>query len=85
LLYNLFHVNKKKLKNKQILADSIGLLLAIGIYYLPPVHSRLETRVDLLRTRIVYFFNPPAKPSSNPAEKTPYRRNRRWDCPRRNA
>ena len=36
-----------------------ALLLAIGIYYLPPVHSRLSWRLENLRTRIVYFFNPP--------------------------
>lgn len=33
----------------------IALLLAIGVYYLPPVKSRL---IDL-RTRLVYFINPP--------------------------
>jgi hypothetical protein len=37
----------------------IGVLLMIGMYYLPPVHSRLAWRLDNLRTRVVYFFNPP--------------------------
>ncbi len=37
------------------------LLLAVGVYYLPPVHSRLAWRVDALRTQIKYFFNPPEK------------------------
>ena len=37
----------------------IGLLLMIGMYYLPPVHSRLAWRLDELRTRIIYYFNPP--------------------------
>jgi len=37
----------------------IGILLMIGIYYLPPVHSRLAWRLDELRTRIIYYFNPP--------------------------
>ena len=37
----------------------IALLLAVGIYFLPPVHSRLSWRIDELRTRIIYFFNPP--------------------------
>jgi tetratricopeptide (TPR) repeat protein len=46
----------------------IGLLLAIGVYYLPPVHSRLSTRVDLLRTRIIYFFNPPSEAVFTPGE-----------------
>ena len=37
----------------------IIVLLGIGFYYLPPVHSRLSWRLDELRTRIIYFFNPP--------------------------
>ena len=39
----------------------IALLLMVGIYFIPPVHSRLSWRLDELRTRIVYFFNPPDK------------------------
>jgi len=35
------------------------LVLAIGIYYLPPVHSRLAWRIDDFRTRIKYALNPP--------------------------
>ena len=37
----------------------LALLLVIGIYFLPPVHSRLSWRLDELRTRMIYFFNPP--------------------------
>lgn len=37
----------------------MALLLAIGVYYLPPVHSRLAWRMDELRTRIKYALNPP--------------------------
>jgi len=37
----------------------IGVLLMIGMYFIPPVHSRLSWRLDYLRTRIAYFFNPP--------------------------
>lgn len=35
------------------------ILFLFGLYFLPPVHDRLSTRVDLLRTGIIYFFNPP--------------------------
>ena len=35
------------------------LVLAVGIYFLPPVHSRLAWRIDDLRTRIKYALNPP--------------------------
>lgn len=48
----------------------IGILLIIGIYFLPPVHDRLSTRVELLRTRIIYFFNPPSEAVFQPSEQT---------------
>lgn len=47
----------------------ILLVLGIGIYFLPPVHDRLSTRVELLRTRIVYFFNPPSEAIFQPSEQ----------------
>jgi hypothetical protein len=37
----------------------ITLLLMVGVYYIPPVHSRLAWRLNELRTRVVYYFNPP--------------------------
>lgn len=37
----------------------LALVLMMGVYYLPPVHSRLAWRVDEQYTRIKYFFNPP--------------------------
>ncbi len=58
-------------KIKPIWFIPLGLALAIGIYFLPPVHDRLATRVDLLRTRIVYFFNPPSEAVFTPGEQNP--------------
>jgi tetratricopeptide (TPR) repeat protein len=49
----------------------VTLLLGIGVYYLPPVHSRLSTRVDLIRTRIIYFFNPPSEAVFTPGGENP--------------
>lgn len=49
----------------------IALILAVGFYYLPPVHSRLAWRVDNLRTRIIYFFNPPSDVVFQPSGQTP--------------
>jgi tetratricopeptide (TPR) repeat protein len=73
LLYNHF-MNKlfEKLKsiNKKWYLP-IGILLIIGIYFLPPVHDRLSTRVELLRTRIIYFFNPPSEAVFQPSEQNP--------------
>lgn len=35
------------------------LAIGIGLYFLPPVHDRLAWRMDALRSRVTYFFNPP--------------------------
>ena len=35
------------------------LVLAIAVYFVPPVHSRLSHRIDDLRTQIKYLLNPP--------------------------
>lgn len=37
----------------------LSIAVLIGLYYLPPIHSRLAWRVDNLRTQIKYYFNPP--------------------------
>jgi hypothetical protein len=46
-------------KKKHLWFIPIALLLLTGVYYLPPVHSRLTWRVDDVYSRIKYFFNPP--------------------------
>ena len=50
----------------------IALLLAIGGYYLPPVHSRLSWRLDNLRTRVVYFFKPPDQAVFRPEQQADF-------------
>jgi hypothetical protein len=37
----------------------ISIPLLIAIYYLPPVHSRLAWRIELARTQLQYWINPP--------------------------
>jgi len=37
----------------------MALVLGIGLYYLPPIHSRIAWRLDALRVQIIYYFNPP--------------------------
>jgi hypothetical protein len=49
----------KNFKRSYLLILPVGLLLVIGVYYLPPVHSRLAWRLDEFRTRVYYYFNPP--------------------------
>jgi hypothetical protein len=44
-----------------LLVIPLVCLLSIGIYYLPPVHSRLAWRLDELVLRIKYTLNPPGE------------------------
>lgn len=46
------------------------LVLAVGIYYLPPVHSRLVWRIDDMRTRIKYALNPPEQALFLPTQQS---------------
>lgn len=62
---------KRFTKTNKLSLIPLALVLAIGIYFLPPVRSRLETRVDLLRARIIYFFNPPSEAVFQPSEQNP--------------
>jgi len=49
-------------RNVQILLGlAVLVLLAIGLYFVPPVHAKLAWRVNDLRTNIIYFFHPPQK------------------------
>jgi hypothetical protein len=52
-----------------LLAGLLALILALGVYYIPPVHDRLSWRVDSLRSRITYFFNPPSEAVFQPTEQ----------------
>jgi hypothetical protein len=61
---------KKKAKFNKYWLIPLGLALAVSIYYLPPVHSRLGWRVDAVRTQIIYFFNPPGDIVFQPSGET---------------
>jgi hypothetical protein len=52
-----------------LLAVLLIILLAIGVYYIPPVHDRLAWRMDSLRTKIIYFLNPPDEAVFQPTEQ----------------
>jgi hypothetical protein len=51
-------------------AIPVILVLAIGMYYLPPIHSRLAWRLEALRTQIKYMVNPPDEAVFQPGEQT---------------
>lgn len=57
-------------KTKNVWVAFISLLLAVGLYYTPPIHDRLATRADLLRTRVFYFLNPPSQAVFQPSGQT---------------
>ncbi|MBN1304738.1 MAG: C39 family peptidase [Anaerolineales bacterium] len=60
-----------KTRTKRILIGILAAVLAvIGIYFFPPVHARLAWRVENLRTRVIYFFNPPDKALFTPNEES---------------
>lgn len=47
----------------------IFILLLIGIYYLPPIHSRLAWRIELAHTQIQYWINPPDQAVFQPSQQ----------------
>jgi tetratricopeptide (TPR) repeat protein len=60
---------KKKPYKQYIWYAPIALILMVGLYYLPPIHSRLAWRIDEARTRIKYFFNPPDQATFQPQKQ----------------
>jgi tetratricopeptide (TPR) repeat protein len=58
-----------RISRKYLLAIPVIVLLAVGVYYLPFVHSRLAWRLDNLRVRVQYIFNPPEQVVFQPQEQ----------------
>jgi len=48
----------------------IGIAVLIVIAMLPPIKSRISLQYELLRTRVVYFFNPPSEAVFEPGGET---------------
>jgi hypothetical protein len=46
-----------------------AIILLIGLYYVPPIHSRLAWRFESLRTQIKYLINPPDEAVFQPGDK----------------
>lgn len=46
-------------RTRILLAVLLVLILAASLSLLPPIRERLAWRVDALRSRVTYFFNPP--------------------------
>ncbi len=45
------------------------IVFIIGLYYVPPIHSRLSWRLDDLRTKIKYMINPPEEAVFQPGQQ----------------
>src|SRR5690349_15113483 len=45
------------------------IIFVIGLYYLPPIHSRLSWRLDELRTNVKYMINPPEEVVFQPGQQ----------------
>jgi hypothetical protein len=57
-------------RGRRWIGAALGLIaLAVLVYNIPAVNSRLAWRVDNLRTRIVYMFNPPDEAIFVPQEE----------------
>ena len=51
----------------KILLGLAGLaLLAVALYFVPPIHEKLAWRLDNLRTSVIYFFRPPQNVTFQP-------------------
>jgi tetratricopeptide (TPR) repeat protein len=61
---------KMKFKFNKYWLIPLAFALVIGVYYLPPVHSRLGWRVEELRTKVIYYFNPPSEAVFQPSGET---------------
>ena len=54
----------------RILSASAGiLLLSILVFNSPPIHSRLAWRIEDLRAKVKYFFNPPDEAVFQPGQQ----------------
>ena len=67
-MYNLFMNKLKNIDKRWIILGVV--LLGIILALLPPIRSRISLQYELLRTRVVYFFNPPSEAVFQPSGET---------------
>ena len=56
-------------RSNRIWAIPISLLIIVGLYYIPPIHSRLAWRLESLRTQLKYLVNPPDQAVFQPEQQ----------------
>jgi len=47
----------------------VSILILIGLYFFPPIHSRLAWRLDSLRTQLRYMVKPPEEAVFQPTQQ----------------
>jgi tetratricopeptide (TPR) repeat protein len=55
---------------KILLGLLVLALLAVGLYFVPPIHAKLAWRLTNIRNSIIYFFNPPQEVTFQPSGQT---------------
>ncbi|GAB1469873.1 hypothetical protein MASR2M66_07500 [Chloroflexota bacterium] len=60
----------KNIDKRWWILTGIAIVIVIIIAMLPPVKSRIAIQYELLRTRVVYFFNPPSEAVFEPGGET---------------
>jgi tetratricopeptide (TPR) repeat protein len=53
----------------RVWAIPISILIIVGLYYVPPIHSRLAWRLESLRTQIKYMVKPPEEAVFHPSQQ----------------
>jgi hypothetical protein len=53
----------------RVWAVPIAIILLIGLYYIPPIRSRLSWRMEALRTNIKYMVKPPEEAVFQPTQQ----------------
>ncbi len=48
----------------------VGVVVLFALYQVPAIHDRAYFYVTTLRSRVYYFFRPPAASTFNPSEKS---------------
>jgi hypothetical protein len=53
----------------RVWAIPVSILIIVGLYYVPPIHSRLAWRLESLRTQIRYLVKPPDEAVFQPTQQ----------------
>jgi tetratricopeptide (TPR) repeat protein len=61
---------RKKRRIYTLIGVGLLVLLASGLYFVPPIRLRVDNRLDTLRTQIKYLINPPENVVFFPTEKS---------------